>query len=428
MKAQAGGPWLGVIADDFTGATDVAGMLVNSGMRTVQVIGVPQGPAPEADAVVVALKTRTAPAADAVLESLAALGWLRDAGARRFYFKYCSTFDSTPRGNIGPVAEALMAALDTNFTIACPAFPENGRTIYRGHLFVGDELLSDSGMRNHPLTPMRDANLVRVLQAQTALRVGLLRRDTVVQGPEAIRERVTALRAEGVCIAIADALTNTDLRVLGQALAELPLLTAGSGLALGLPDVYRERGWLDSQPKADQLDRMTGRAAVLSGSCSVATNAQVEQWRKAARPALSVDPRALARGEPVVERAVTWARERLDREPVLIYATTDVAELAAVQAELGAAHAGELVEAGFAMIARRLIDCGVQRLVVAGGETSGAVVQGLRVHSLRIGASICPGVPWTQAAGRPLWLALKSGNFGGPDFFAQALQMSTNPA
>jgi 3-dehydrotetronate 4-kinase len=417
---------LGVIADDFTGATDVASMLVRAGMRTIQVIDVPQGPAPEADAVVVALKTRTVAAGQAVHQSLAALNWLRAAGARQYYFKYCSTFDSTPQGNIGPVTEALLAALDANFTIACPAFPENGRTIYRGHLFVGDQLLSDSGMRDHPLTPMRDANLVRVLQAQMAGRVGLIRHDTVARGEAAVRERFNALRAEGVRAAVADAITNEDLRVLARAFAELPLLTAGSGLALGLPDVYREHGWLAADTAAASLDRMTGNAVVLSGSCSTATNAQVEAWRGAGRPAFIVDPRALARGEPVVDRAVTWAQQQLDREPVLIYATANVDELKAVQAELGAEHAGALVEAGLAMIARRLIDCGVRRIVVAGGETSGAVVQALRVQALRIGASICPGVPWTQAEGRPLWLALKSGNFGGPNFFDDALKLSVD--
>ena len=235
---------LGIIADDFTGATDVASMLVRAGLRTVQLIGVPgDDVTADADAVVIALKSRTVPAADAVAESLAALRWLQRAGMRQCYFKYCSTFDSTPAGNIGPVTEALMDALGTDFTIACPAFPENGRTIYRGHLFVGDVLLSDSGMRDHPLTPMRDANLVRVLQAQSTRRVGLIAHASIAAGVGAVRERIVALRADGIAIAIADAITNDDLRVLAAACAELPLLTAGSGLALGLPDVYAARGW-----------------------------------------------------------------------------------------------------------------------------------------------------------------------------------------
>lgn len=413
---------LGVVADDFTGATDVASMLVRSGMRTMQVIGVPEGPPPAgADAVVVALKSRTTPVDDAVRESLAALRWLRGAGARQFYFKYCSTFDSTPRGNIGPVAEAMMSALGTDFTIACPAFPENGRTIFRGHLFVGDQLLSDSGMRNHPLTPMTDADLVRVLQPQCEGRVGLLRYDAVRAGVPAARARIAALRAEGVRIAVADAIDNDDLRVLAEACADLPLLTAGSGLALGLPALYAAQGWLRLDEHAASLETVGGAAAVLSGSCSTATNAQVAAWEAAGRPMRRIDPRALARGEPVVEEVLQWARATVAQGAVLISATAAPEVLRAVQAELGAARAGELVEQALARLARGLVDAGVRRLVVAGGETSGAVVQGLGVRALRIGPAICPGVPWTRAEGRMLKLALKSGNFGAPTFFADAL-------
>lgn len=413
---------LGVVADDFTGATDVASMLVRSGMRTMQVVGVPEGPPPAgADAVVVALKSRTTPVDDAVRESLAALRWLRGAGARQFYFKYCSTFDSTPRGNIGPVAEAMMAALGTDFTIACPAFPENGRTIFRGHLFVGDQLLSDSGMRNHPLTPMTDADLVRVLQPQCEGRVGLLRYDAVRAGVPAARARIAALRAEGVRIAVADAIDNDDLRVLAEACADLPLLTAGSGLALGLPALYAAQGWLRLDEHAASLETVGGAAAVLSGSCSTATNAQVAAWEAAGRPMRRIDPRALARGEPVVDEVLQWARAAVAQGAVLISATAAPEVLRAVQAELGAARAGELVEQALARLARGLVDAGVRRLVVAGGETSGAVVQGLGVRALRIGPAICPGVPWTRAEGRMLKLALKSGNFGAPTFFADAL-------
>jgi len=422
---------LGVIADDFTGATDVASMLVRAGMRTVQVIGIPDGAAAlDADAVVVALKTRTVPAADAVRESLAALRWLQAAGMRQCYFKYCSTFDSTPAGNIGPVTDALMDALGTDFTIACPAFPENGRTIFRGHLFVGDELLSDSGMRRHPLTPMTDANLVRVLQAQTARRVGLLRYDTVAQGVDAARTRIESLRHDGVAIAIADATNNDELRTLAAACADLPLLTAGSGLALGLPAIYTERGWLTPDAGAAALDPVQGGSAVLSGSCSLATNAQVQRWREAGRPAFAIDPRALARGEPVAAAAIAWAGSQAGDAVPLVYATADTQQLQAVQAELGAMQAGALVEACLAQIARGLVEHGVRRLVVAGGETSGAVVQALGVTQLRIGAAICPGVPWTQAdhsrAGTRMHLALKSGNFGGPDFFIEALRADSH--
>jgi len=417
---------LGVIADDFTGATDVASMLVRAGMRTVQLIGVPEADraTPDADAIVVALKTRTVPAADAVAESLAALRWLQRAGMRQCYFKYCSTFDSTPAGNIGPVTEALMASLGIDFTLACPAFPENGRTIFRGHLFVGDELLSDSGMRNHPLTPMHDANLVRVLQAQCReRRVGLIRHDTVSRGASAVQARVQALRDEGTSIAIADAIDNDALRTLAAACADWPLLTAGSGLALGLPAAYEQRGWIRPDAAAARLDPLVGHAAVLSGSCSQATLSQVKTWVDAGRPAFAIDPRALARGDAVVDAALAWAGDRIACEAALIYASAEPDALRSVQAELGAAQAGELVERCLAQIARALVERGVQRLVVAGGETSGAVVNALGVTQLRIGAPICPGVPWTQAEGRPLQLALKSGNFGGPAFFAEALAM-----
>jgi len=414
---------LGVIADDFTGATDVASMLVRAGLRTLQVIGVPQGEAPTADAIVVALKSRTAPSADAVRESLAALRWLQGAGARQFYFKVCSTFDSTPRGNIGPVAEALMAALGSDFAIACPAFPENGRSVYRGHLFVGDALLSDSGMKDHPLTPMSDANLVRWLQAQTALRIGLLRHDAVAAGVDAVAARIEALRADGVRIAIADAIDNADLRTLGAACADLPLLIAGSGLALGLPAAYAARGWVRPDAQAAPLPQVGGDAAVLSGSCSAATNAQVEAWLQSGRPALRIDALQLAAGAPLAAQALAWAETRLAHGPVLVYATASADEVKAAQQQLGVERAGALVEHCLAAIAIGLHERGVRRLVVAGGETSGAVVQALQVQRLRVGAPIDPGVPWTQAEGRPLLLALKSGNFGSVDFFAKALAL-----
>ena len=418
---------LGIIADDFTGATDVASMLVRAGLRTVQTIGVPQGDIPPevaaADAVVVALKSRTTPATEAVADSLAALRWLQAAGARQFYFKVCSTFDSTPAGNIGPVAEALMAALGTAQTLVCPAFPENGRTVFRGHLFVGDELLSDSGMRHHPLTPMADSNLVRWMQQQCRGRTGLLRHDVVARGAAAVTERLASLQADGVAHVVADAIDNAALRTLAAGAAHLPLWVAGSGLALGLPAVLADRGWVTLDAHAADLDALTGRAAVLAGSCSTATQGQVARWIAAGRPSLRIDPLALARGEPVAQGALAWALAQADAP--LLYATADAATLASTQAALGVAEAGALVEHALAAIARGLVDAGTQRLVVAGGETSGAVVQALDVHTLRIGAAICPGVPWTQAvraAGQaPLKLALKSGNFGGPEFFTEAL-------
>ncbi|MGN6388150.1 MAG: 3-oxo-tetronate kinase [Burkholderiaceae bacterium] len=412
-------PLLGCIADDFTGATDLAGMLVRAGMRTVQMIGVPGGNVPaDVDAVVVALKSRTIPAADAIAQSLAALRRLRDAGCRQFYFKYCSTFDSTDAGNIGPVADALMTALDTDFTIACPAFPENGRSIYKGHLFVGDALLSDSGMRDHPLTPMTDANLVRVLQRQTQRRVGLIEESVVAAGADAIRAKMAALRNDGVGIAIVDAISNADLIQIGAACADLPLVTAGSGIALGLPQNFD----LSERPAdAAALPPIAGRRAIVAGSCSQATQAQVAHAKTTGMPAFAIDPRRLGAGEDLAAQALAWAAPLLDRGPVLVYATASADAVRAAQAELGVARAGALVEDALASIARGLVAQGVRQLIVAGGETSGAVVNALGVTGLRIGPQIDPGVPWTASLGAaPLALALKSGNFGSTDFFTKA--------
>ena len=414
---------LGCIADDFTGATDLANMLVGGGMRCVQTIGVPQGPPPEADAVVVALKSRTIAPQQAVEQSLAALAWLKANGCRQFYFKYCSTFDSTPRGNIGPVIDALMQALGTSFTIACPAFPEAGRTIFRGYLYVGDVLLSESGMKDHPLTPMKDANLVRVLQAQTRHKVGLARYDTVASGAAALRERFAGLQREGCRIAVVDVVSNADLETIGAACADMPLVTAGSGVALGLPANFRRTGQLEHAGEAARLPRIDGYAGIVSGSCSVATNAQVAEWMKT-RPAFRFDARKLAAGEAQVREALDWARARIAREPVLIYATSTPEEVKAVQAELGAEHAGRIVEQALAASAQGMVELGARKLIVAGGETAGAVVSGLGVKMLRIGPQIDPGVPWTLSGGEPpIALALKSGNFGSTDFFTKALGM-----
>lgn len=415
---------LGCIADDFTGGTDLAGMLVKAGMRTVQLIGVPDGPPPDdVDAVVIALKSRTDPADEAVAESLAALRWLQAEGCRQFYFKYCSTFDSTPRGNIGPVAEALMQALSTDFTIGCPAFPANGRTLYKGHLFVGDVLLSESGMRHHPLTPMTDANLVRVLQQQAQRKVGLVDHATVSRGDAAIRECFTALRQQGHGLAIVDALTNADLDAIGAACADLPLVTGGSGIALGLPQNFRRSGLLAENAVADALPKTGGLRAVISGSCSVATQKQVEVMR-ASFPSFGVDALRLARGEDLVAAALDWASTRIVQQPVLIYATAAPDTVQQVQAELGVARASHLVESALADIARGLVRLGVGQMLVAGGETSGAVVKALGVKGLRIGPEIDPGVPWTSTLHNdgtaPLALALKSGNFGTEDFFLKA--------
>jgi 3-dehydrotetronate 4-kinase len=429
---------LGCIADDFTGGTDLANNLVRAGMRTVQVIGVPNinvpnaaSPAPDADAVVVALKTRTAPVAQAVAQSVAAARWLRALGAAQIYFKVCSTFDSTPQGNIGPVAEALMDELGADFVVITPAFPENGRTVFKGHLFVGDLLLSDSSMRHHPLTPMTDANLVRVMQAQLdaarGRRVGLIDYRCVAQGAAAICQRMALLRSEGVTLAVVDALGDDNLRALAQASAALKLVVAGSGLAIGIPALHGLAG----NAQAAQLPPAGGAQAVVSGSCSDATNAQVAAFIAGGGAAFAVDPLQLAAGRPVVEEVMAWARPLLGHGPVLVYATAQPAAVRAVQERLGADQAGALVEHALSRIALSLVGAGVGQLIVAGGETSGACVQALGIAQLRIGPQIDAGVPWCHAgtAARPtgLHLALKSGNFGGTDFFSRAFQTATAP-
>jgi uncharacterized protein YgbK (DUF1537 family) len=416
---------LGAIADDFTGATDLCNTLVRRGMRTVQLIDVPV-PGTEiadAEAVVVALKSRTIPAPEAIDKSLAALAWLQRAGARQILFKYCSTFDSTDEGNIGPVAEALMDALGTDLTLFCPAFPENGRTIYHGYLFVGDVLLSESGMRDHPLTPMRDPSLVRVLQRQCRGKVGLVPQYDVARGAAAIRDAFASLRQAGFRHAIVDAIEDDDLEAIGEAAADFALITGGSGIALGLPENFRRQGLLASGVAADALPPVVGAAAVLSGSCSEATRAQVAHMRERG-PVFTLDPIAAVAGRNIAEEALAWAKPQLGDRPVLISATAPPDEVTATQEVLGRDRAGALVEGILADIARGLVAHGARRFVVAGGETAGAVVQALGVTGLRIGRQIDPGVPWTMSLTEPnLALALKSGNFGAPDFFSRAFSV-----
>lgn len=410
---------LGCIADDFTGATDLANNLVRAGMRTVQTIGVPQAPLDaDVQAVVVALKSRTIAPDDAVAQSLQALRWLQAQGARQIYFKYCSTFDSTAQGNIGPVTDALMDALGTEFTIATPAFPDNKRSVFKGYLFVGDVLLNESGMQNHPLTPMTDANLVRVMQAQTQRTVGLIDYSVVSRDAQAVQHRMAELKAQGVGVAIVDAVTNDDLLRLGPALKDLPLVTAGSGVAIGLPQNFG----IQPSSQASSLPPASGLQAVVSGSCSLATNRQVAAFIATGRPALAVDPMQLAAGVDVVAQALTWAEPLLEQGPVLVYSTADASAIKSVQAQLGVARAGAMVEHAIAAIARGLVDRGVRQLVVAGGETSGACVQALHITQMQIGPQIDPGVPWchAQTASGAVHITLKSGNFGTDDFFTKA--------
>ncbi len=411
---------LGCIADDLTGATDLAVNLSREGMSVVQVNGVPDAAVdlPDTDAVVVALKSRTIPAADAVAQSLAALAWLQERGAPRIYVKYCSTFDSTAGGNIGPVTEALQDALGATVTPATPAYPRNQRTVYRGHLFVGDLLLSETGMREHPLTPMTDANLVRLLAAQSKRKVGLIGADLLDAGAGAVRARLDALSAEGCRHAIVDATRDLHLTVAGEAFAGLPLTTGGAGLAVGLARALQPRSRGDLT--AWQHPARGTPVAWLAGSCSVATRRQVAQARRTLA-GIRIDPVALAQDAGLAARIASEAVALLGRSQVLVYATAEPDVVAAGQAALGAERAALLVEDCFRGVAAALHAAGVRAFVVAGGETSGAVVAALGVRALAIGPEIDPGVPWTRAVGAdPVWLALKSGNFGGDDFFERA--------
>ena len=422
---------LGCIADDFTGATDLANNLVRAGMRVVQTIGLPDAPIPDdCNAVVIALKSRTIAPEQAVKQSLAALQWLNEQHVQQVYFKYCSTFDSwytgEVRGNIGPVTEALMQAMGCDFTIATPAFPDNQRTVFKGHLFVGDQLLSDSGMKNHPLTPMTDANLVHVLQAQCQRQVGLIDYRCVAKGVHAIAERITELKSQGISIAVVDALSNDDLLRLGPALADMPLVTAGSGVAIGLPS-----NW-GIQPAADsaKLPAARGQQAIISGSCSLATQGQVAHFVAQGGAAYQLDPLAWPSDTPpadIAAQVVNWAAAHMASSPVLVYSTADAEQVKSVQAQRGTQHAGEHTEQVLAQVAQGLVQHGVSQLVVAGGETSGACVQALGISQLAIGAQIDPGVPWCYAPSRfapsgGLHITLKSGNFGSADFFTKAFQ------
>jgi uncharacterized protein YgbK (DUF1537 family) len=418
---------IGAIGDDVTGSTDLALMLSKHGMSVVQTIGLPP---PDllfrnAQAVVVALKSRTAPTTQAVADTLSACDWLLAQGARQVFFKYCSTFDSTEKGNIGPVAEALLGRLGGGITIYCPAFPENGRTVYNGHLFVGRDLLSDSSMRHHPLTPMTDANLVRFLgrQVENPETVGLVELSIVEQGPEAIRSRLGELARSHYRHAVVDAVTNRHLVAIGEACAGMRLVTGGSGVAMGLPANFRRDGLLGDAAGPAPLPKLDGGVAVLAGSCSAATRRQVG-WMAGRCPAVRMDPRELASGGAHPAGIATWAAARVGEGPVLVYSTADPEQVGAAQARLGREAAGRLVEQAMGELALRLRQAGVATFIVAGGETSGAVLAALGVRSLRIGPEIAPGVPWTVTEEEPrLRLALKSGNFGDDDFFEKALGM-----
>ncbi len=371
----------------------------------------------------IALKTRTCPVEEAVDVSLKSADALMKLGARQIYFKYCSTFDSTDKGNIGPVAEALLAHLGGDIAIACPAFPTNKRTVYMGNLFVGDVPLAESPMKDHPLTPMRDSNLVRVLQRQTRAKVGLVPFAVVEQGAAAIAKAIGDAKAAGQKFVIVDAVTDAHLMAMGEAVATAQLVTGGSGAALGLPANFRRQSLLKSAAAPTTMRAPAGRQLIIAGSCSEATRGQVSTAKAAGLPSFEVDPLAIPNGSLSAGDIAEWAIKQRADKPVLIFSSADPATVASVQKAFGREAVGAMVEALLAETAKRLVAAGFTQLIVAGGETSGAVVNGLGVGALEIGPEIDPGVPWTRAVGRDLVLALKSGNFGAPDFFLKAWKL-----
>lgn len=413
--------FLGCIADDFTGATDLAGLLARSGAPVSLRIGIPtEPPNNTAPFEVIALKIRTSERDEAIEEALAAQRWLSRAGAQRFFWKYCSTFDSTASGNIGPVSEALMNATQADQTTYCPAFPENGRAIFMGNLFVGEQPLAESPMKDHPLTPMRDSNLMRLLAPQVSGNVGLVNRLAVARGAKTVRDSLDQLKAKKIRHVIMDAVADSDLSVIASACRHDPLITGGSAVAMPLPDLYAADGLLNWKDGMAQQNPPEAQTLVLSGSCSSMTNAQVSHYINLGAASYKLDPLELADNgtKPVLE----WlAAQNLSSAP-LIYATADPESVKAVQKKLGTAAAGELVESVLAECAVVARDAGARRFIVAGGETSGAVTKALGVTTLDIGAEIAPGVPWTYCTsnGERLAITLKSGNFGTEEFFSYA--------
>lgn len=420
---------LGVIADDFTGAGDIANTLAKGrpgegGLAVVQYMGIPIEPAkPSVEAGVISLKSRSVPVAEAIAQSLAALAWLKNQGCRQIIFKYCSTFDSTRDGNIGPVGEALAAALGVRGVIACPAFPTVGRTVHQGHLFVHDRLLNESGMESHPLTPMPDANIRRWLSHQSSAPVGLVPAATVRLGPDSVRRALETAAGAGETLVVADAATDDDLIVLGRAAADAPLLTGGSGIAIGLPGNFIAAGL--AKGKVSRYEGRDGPDAILAGSCSGATRGQVELHARE-HPVLPISVDSVMAGATGPDDLVAFLRSHAGRKP-LAYSSGTPQDVQAAQSRYGRDAVADALDALFADTARRLVDAGVTRLVVAGGETSGAVAQALDLGALQIGPEIDPGVPILVSERRGISLALKSGNFGRESFFSAALDALKGP-
>jgi 3-dehydrotetronate 4-kinase len=423
---SAGKLYLGCIADDYTGASDLANTLTRCGLRTVQTIGVPSDDLelPEVDAVVVSLKSRSIEAGLAVARSRSAEQWLRGRGADHVLFKICSTFDSTDAGNIGPVMDALRDDSGDKIVLVTPAFPETGRTVYQGNLFVGSVPLNESPLKDHPLNPMHDSNLVRVLARQSRTKVGLVDLADIARGPDAVRARLADLAGKGLGAAIADAVFERDLETIGKVALDHRVSVGASGLGLGLARALVASGRVaSSAPNALADAAVGGPAACLAGSCSQATLRQIAS-AEAVMPVLHLDPERVVAGPDEARRALAWARERLNDGPVLIASSSTPDQVAALQSRHGRDAAGHAIEQAMADIAEGLVESGVRRLVVAGGETSGAVVDRLGIPGFLVGAEIAAGVPVLRAVGASeMLIALKSGNFGGPEFFSDALSL-----
>jgi len=419
--------FLGCIADDFTGATDLASMLARSGVNVSLRIGVPLStPENTAEIEVIALKTRSISASKAIEESLSALKWLKEAGAKKYFFKYCSTFDSTAEGNIGPVSEALMNELKVDQTIYCPAFPENGRSIYMGNLFVGQKLLSESSMKDHPLTPMNDSNLMRLLSAQVSRRVGLADRIVVNSGVNSLKEKLISLKENDVPHVIVDAVADTDLDTIASACQDMDFITGGSALAMPLAEFYKASGKISANDNSFMNKKLNTGSIILSGSCSEMTIIQVKNFIQRGAAAFQLDPIDLA--ENGVKKVLDWLSSQDFTKNIIIYATSDPDTVKKVQTELGVDMAGKIVEQGLSECAIAARELGIKNFIIAGGETSGAITKALNVRQLDIGIEIAPGVPWTFSGKRnnQIALSLKSGNFGSEEFFTEALSKLEN--
>lgn len=419
--------FLGCIADDFTGATDLASMLARSGVNVSLRIGVPLStPENTAEIEVIALKTRSISASKAIEESLSALKWLKEAGAKKYFFKYCSTFDSTAEGNIGPVSEALMNELKVDQTIYCPAFPENGRSIYMGNLFVGQKLLSESSMKDHPLTPMNDSNLMRLLSAQVSRRVGLADRIVVNSGANSLKEKLISLKENDVPHVIVDAVAETDLDTIASACQDMDFITGGSALAMPLAEFYKASGKISANDNSFMNKKLNTGSIILSGSCSEMTIIQVKNFIQRGAAAFQLDPIDLA--ENGIKKVLDWLSSQDFTKNIIIYATSDPDTVKKVQAELGVDMAGKIVEQGLSECAIAARELGIKNFIIAGGETSGAITKALNVRQLDIGIEIAPGVPWTFSGKKnnQIALSLKSGNFGSEEFFTEALSKLEN--